>query len=316
MSFSSKAKGEICRTSPGKDCCKLTELAALIQTSETIHLYSKGKIKLKIVTENAFIARRVFMLIKSLYNESAEIIVRKNKKLRKNNSYILHIAKPGLARRMLTDAYILDASNNSEIGLRQVIPAELIKNRCCKKAYLRGAFLGSGSVSNPEKAYHLEFVARSRVYGESLCALLNDFDLGAKIITRKNNYVIYVKEGENIVDLLSIIGAHTALLNFENIRVYKYMRNNINRLVNCETANLSKTVNASIRQIENINYIKENIGLENISPSLRSIAELRLNYPNASLKELGELTSPPLGKSGVNHRLRKLEKIVNDHKSG
>lgn len=314
MSFSSKAKGEICRSSPGKACCKLAELAALVQMSETIHIKGKGQVSLKIVTENAFIARRIFMLVKSLYKVSAEILVRRNKKLRKNNSYILHIAKPGLTKTMLKDARILYRDNDGNINIRSDIPAELVEKKCCKRAYLRGAFLGGGSVSNPEKAYHMEFVARSEVFGKSLCGLLNEFELRAKIILRKNNYVVYLKEGEHIVSLLSLIGAHTALLNLENIRIYKDIRNNINRLVNCETANLSKTVYASIRQIKNIDYIEENIGLLNIPASLREIAELRISHPDASLKELGELASPVLGKSGVNHRFRKIEKIVEEHK--
>ncbi|HOB19510.1 MAG TPA: DNA-binding protein WhiA, partial [Candidatus Atribacteria bacterium] len=144
--------------------------------------------------------------------------------------------------------------------------------------------------------------------------LLNELNVNAKLIVRKNSFVVYIKEGEHIVKLLSLIGAHTALLNLENIRIYKDMRNNINRIVNCETANLSKTVNAAVKQIENIEYIKNNIGLSALPASLREIAELRLRYPDASLKELGDMTRPAVGKSGVNHRLRKLERIVEAHK--
>ncbi len=314
MSFSSKAKGEICRTSPGKSCCKLSELAALIHTSGTIHLEGKGQVNLKITTENSFIARRLFMIIKDLYHASAEILIRKNSRLRKNNSYILHIAKPGLSSQILRDTYILYNDSNDNTRINSDISSELIKKKCCKKAYLRGAFLGGGSVSDPEKAYHMEFIAHSEKYGESLCSLLKELELNAKLIERKNNFVVYIKEGEHIVRLLSMIGAHTALLNLENIRIYKDMRNNINRIVNCETANLSKTVNAAVKQIENIEYIKNNIGLSALPASLREIAELRLRYPDASLKELGDMTKPAVGKSGVNHRLRKLERIVEAHK--
>ncbi len=199
--------------------------------------------------------------------------------------------------------------------LNRTIDVRLIKKRCCKRAYIRGAFLGGGSVSDPEKIYHLEIVTHSDSYANSLCSLINEFGLNAKTIERKNNYVVYLKEGEHIVNLLNIIGAHSALLDLENIRIYKDMRNNINRIVNCETANLSKTINAAVRQIENIRYIEDSYGLSNLSPSLREVAELRLNNPDASLRELGEMLNPPIGKSGVNHRLRKLDKIAEELKN-
>lgn len=312
MSFSSKAKSEICRTAPKKDCCKLAELAALIHTSGTIQFSGREKVNLKVSTENAFIARRIYMLVKDLYNIQPEVLVRKNRRLRKNNNYILLIPQQLAPRKILEDTFILYRDTDGNTGIHSDISKELIKRRCCKKSYLRGAFLGGGSVSDPEKAYHLEFIAHSETYGNSLCELIQEFDLHAKMIERKNNYVVYLKEGEHIVNLLSLIGAHTALLNLENIRVYKDMRNNINRIVNCETANLSKTINAAVRQVENIAYLKEHLGFDRLPSGLREIAELRLNYPDASLKELGQMLKPPVGKSGVNHRLRKLEKLAED----
>ena len=161
----------------------------------------------------------------------------------------------------------------------------------------------------------MEIVTHNEVYANSLRDLINQFGLSAKTIERKNNYVVYLKEGEHIVNLLSIIGAHSALLDLENIRIYKDMRNNINRIVNCETANLSKTINAAVRQIENIKYLSKHYGLSKLSPALKEVAELRLDNPDASLKELGEMLSPPIGKSGVNHRLRKLDKMAEDIRS-
>ena len=316
MSFSSKAKNEICRISPGKPCCMLAELAALIHTSGTIQLAGKKRISLKVTTENAFIARRIFMLVKNQYNITPDVLVRKNRRLRKNNSYVLMIAMSDNSKKILEDTRILCSDANGVMGIQMDIDNWLIRKKCCKKAYLRGAFLGGGSVSDPEKAYHLEFIAHSERYAESLCSLIKEMGLHAKLIERKNNYVVYLKEGEHIVNLLSLIGAHTALLNLENIRIYKDMRNNINRIVNCETANLSKTINAAMRQIDNIRYIKERIGFSNLPPSLREIAELRLNYPDASLKELGDMLTPKIGKSGVNHRLRKLDQIAEMHKDG
>lgn len=188
----------------------------------------------------------------------------------------------------------------------------IFKDEDIKRAYIRGAFIGGGSISNPEKTYHLEFVTHSEEYAKDLSNLINTFSLNSKVIQRKNSFIVYIKEGEQIVDLLNVIGAHSSLLEIENIRIMKEMRNNVNRLVNCETANLSKTVNAAVRQVESIKLIQSQIGLQRLPDNLREIAELRLNYPDESLKELGEMLDPPVGKSGINHRLRKIEKIAEE----
>jgi len=316
VSFSSRAKNEICRIELNRPCCRLAELAALIHTSGIIQMAGKKKVRLKVSTENASIARRIFMLIKDLYKISPEVIVRKNRRLRKNNSYILLITSTDDTQKILVDTSILDQNSEDRINVNLgYVNRDMIRKKCCRRAYLRGAFLGGGSVSDPEKAYHLEFIAHNKEYAENLCQIIREFKLHAKLIERKNIFVVYLKEGEHIVNLLSLIGAHTALLNFENIRIYKDMRNNINRIVNCETANLSKTINAAVRQIENIEYVQRNIGFGNLAPSLREIAELRLMHPDASLRELGEMLTPKVGKSGINHRLRKLDKIAEDHRN-
>ena len=193
------------------------------------------------------------------------------------------------------------------------IPAnlrKLLKKVCCKKAYLRGAFLAGGSISDPEKTYHLEISNHSIEMANEIVRLMGTFDLNAKIIRRKGYFIAYLKEGENIVDFLNVIGAHSALMELENVRILKEMRNNVNRIVNCETANLGKTVNASVRQAENIRYIRDSIGFNNLPENLQEVAEVRLTSSDASLKELGEMLHPPIGKSGVNHRLRKLDEIA------
>ena len=187
MSFSSKAKSEICRTSPGKRCCRLSELAALIHTSGTIQLAGKEQVSLKISTENAFIARRIFLLVKDLYRENPEILIRRNRRLRKNNNYVLLIPRQSVAKKVLEDTFILYRNDDGNMGIHLDIDQRLVRKKCCRKAYLRGAFLGGGSVSDPEKAYHLEFIAHSEKYGESLCSLIREFDLHAKLIERKNN---------------------------------------------------------------------------------------------------------------------------------
>ncbi len=280
--------------------------------SGTINIGNKAGMGFKVLTENPAIARRTFTLIKSIFGKQTEIMVKKNNSLKKNNVYIVSITPEIGAKDILIEAGILHESKDGELGLFSEISPSIIKNDCCRRAYLRGAFLGGGSISNPEKTYHMEFVSSTIEQAEDLMKLINSFSPNAKVIQRKNSYVVYLKEGNQIIDILSIIGAHTALLELENVRIYKEVRNNVNRLVNCETANLNKTVDAAVRQIESIKLIKEKCGLKRLSESLREVAELRLNYPDISLKEMGEMLSPPIGKSGVNHRLRKIEKIAEE----
>lgn len=312
MSFSSIAKNEICRMTEEKNCCQLAELSAILRMSGTIQIFGKQGMGFRITTENPAIARRIFSLLKSQFGIHTEIYVKKNTSLKKNNTYLLDVSAAMGAKEILVKTAILRENEEGMINFSNKISSELIKKNCCKRAYLRGAFLGGGSLSNPEKTYHMEFVTNSLEHGEELSKLIHSFELNSKVIQRKNNYIVYLKEGENIIDLLNVIGAHTALLDLENVRIYKEMRNNVNRLVNCETANLNKTVDAAIRQIEAIRFIKDKTGLKKLPLGLREVAELRLNYPDVSLKELGEMLSPPIGKSGINHRLRKIERIAEE----
>lgn len=314
MTFSSKTKNEVSRLSIDKDCCILAELSALIHMSGSIFFSEKKKIGFKIATENAAIARRVFSLIKQSFEIETEVMVRKNRQLKKNNIYLIAVSAGTRAEDILKQTGILKKDKAGVHEINDGVPDDLIQEECCKRSYIRGAFLGGGSISDPEKTYHLEFVTYRQEYAKDLCKLINYYELSSKIVQRKNTYVVYIKEGEQIVNLLNIIQAHKALLDLENIRIYKEMRNNINRIVNCETANLSKTVNAAVRHIENIQYINRYIGFHKLPTNLREVAELRLNYQDASLKELGEMLDPPVGKSGINHRLRKLDKIAEDLK--
>lgn len=309
MSFSSITKGELARINSEDSCCQLAELAALIRMSGTLQLAGSNRLNLNITTENPAIARKIFILIKDLFGIHTEVMVRRNPRLKKNNHYLSVITHQMGSDRILQRVGILRKEEDS-FDITYEIPPEIIEKQCCKRAYLRGAFLGGGSVSDPEKTYHLEFVTNSLEHSEAVQRLINSFSLNAKIIQRKGSYVVYLKEGDQVVDLLNIVGAHAALLDLENIRIMKQMRNDINRIVNCETANLSKTVNASVRQIENIEIIKNTIGLDKLPDNLREIAEVRLTHQEASLKELGQMLSTPIGKSGVNHRLRKIEEFA------
>jgi DNA-binding protein WhiA len=275
----------------------------------TIQIHGVNKIGIRLATENASIARMIFSLLKTCFEINTRVVVRKNRNLKKNNTYTLYIDSEMGSQEVLKAAGIMQDGDNG-IKLNYKLPHQLIKKACCRKAYLRGVFLGGGSISDPEKTYHLELVTNNEDFAEDIKDLLNNYELGAKVVVRKGNYVVYIKEGEHIVNFLNIIGAHNALMIIENVRIYKEMRNNVNRIVNCETANLDKTLNAALRQIDNIKYIKETIGLEKLPAGLEEIADLRLKYKEASLKELGEMMSPPVGKSGINHRLRKLDQIA------
>jgi len=311
MSFSQVAKNEICRILEEERCCKVAELSALIKSSGTISLNGNSSIGFRVSTENPAIARRIFSLLKRGFNARPEVLIKRNKQLKKNNVYMMVVSNDRGASKILEECGILSVSDKG-MGIIYGIKQSLMKNECCRRAYIRGTFLGGGSVTNPEKTYHLEFVNHTLEHAQDLSNLINSFGLASKVIQRKNSYVVYLKEGEQIVDLLNIIGAHNSLLSLENVRIYKEMRNNVNRLVNCETANLSKTVNAAVRQTECIRFIKNTVGLKKLLPGLRQIAEARLNNPDSSLKELGEMLDPPVGKSGVNHRLRKIEQFAEE----
>jgi len=309
VSFSSVAKNEVCRVSLSKECCRIAELSALLHLTGSIQKTSH-QFSLRADTESAAVARRGFSLIKDVFAVHAQIEMKQNH-LKKNHIYSLVIHASGEVLEILHKTGLVTHKN---IFRTENIKESIISKKCCKISFLRGAFLGGGSISNPEKMYHLEFVTGTEAFAEGLAKILNSFHLNAKTAQRKNHMITYLKEGDKISAFLSLVGAHAAVMEFENIRILKEMRNNVNRAVNCETANLSKTVNAAVRQTENIAYIQKHIGFEKLIPSLREIAELRINNPEASLDELKDQLSEPIGRSGVNHRLRKLNEIAENLK--
>lgn len=312
MSFSSKVKNEIARCELDDKCCELAELSAIIRMNATIQLKGLNKLNLRMTTENAATARRIFSLLKSRYNEDIDVVVKKSKQLKKKNQYLIVISNEELAKQILIDIGFIDKDTMDILNPNYKVKESIIKNRCCKRSYIRGSFLGGGSVNNPENSYHLEFTTNNEDHGDDLSNIINTFGLSAKVIERKESFVVYLKESSQIVDLLNIIGAHIALLDFENVRVLKDMRNNVNRLVNCETANLSKTIDAAMTQVENIKLIQDTKGLHTLAPKLREVAYLRLEFRDSTLKEIGEMLDPPVSKSGVNHRFRSIEKIANN----
>ncbi|SHH58344.1 DNA-binding protein WhiA [Clostridium grantii] len=313
MSFSSTVKNEICRYGDLNKEEARALLAGLMKVSGTLALTGERKINFRISTENPAIARLAFKMLKEHFDIHSKLMVKKSNSLKKNNIYLVMITEEMGVRDLLEKVGVADSSGGFFM-LDYTIPDRLIHEETWKRSYIRGVFLGGGSISNPEKTYHLEFVTHNEEYAEDLKNLINTYGLNSKVIKRKSSFVIYIKEGEQIVDILNIIGAHNSLLQLENVRIMKEMRNNGNRLVNCETANLSKTVNAAVRQIESIELIKKEIGLERLPKNLREVAELRIKFPNESLKELGEMLVPEVGKSGINHRLRRIEKIAEELK--
>lgn len=310
MSFSLKVKNEVCRTAEMSQEEVTAQLSAIMKSSGTIGFGFNRAVTFKVITENPAIARWIFKSLKDCFGIHSKLLVKKSNSLKKNNIYMVLIPEEVDVRGLLQTLGII--KEGSLFTINYGIAKEIIKNEECKRAYIRGAFLGGGSISNPEKTYHLEFVTHDNEYANELSELINSYKLNSKVIQRKNSFVIYLKEGEQIVDLLNIIGAHSALLELENIRIMKEMRNNVNRIVNCETANLSKTVNAAVRQVESIKLIESEIGLDRLPKNLREVARLRLSFPDESLKELGAMLNPPVGKSGVNHRLRRIEKIADE----
>ncbi|GED33211.1 MULTISPECIES: DNA-binding protein WhiA [Brevibacillus] len=304
MSFAAQTKKEL-TMQEGADCCSKAELSALIRMNGSLQ-FGAGRFVLDVTTENAAIARRIYTLIKRLFQIHAELLVRKKMRLKKNNVYIVRI--PNKANEILQDLGIMDSSLSFLSG----VAPDIVKKSCCRAAYLRGAFLAGGSVNHPEaSSYHLEIFTAYQDFCEALTKIANRYKLNAKCIERKKGYVLYIKEGEKITEFLSLIGAHQALLYFEDVRIVKDMRNSVNRLHNCEIANINKTVNAATQQLENIQLIDQEMGLENLPKRLREVAELRMAHPDINLKELGEmLPSGVVSKSGVNHRLRKINEIA------
>jgi len=308
VSFSYGVKEELSRQ-PSKNCCQKAELAALVRMAGTIRIVGgEKKVLLQVQTVHAPTARRVYKLMRKTFQSPVQVAVKRNNFLKDKRLYIISIDM-NCCKNFMEEFGIIPQNEAGELK-RAVINSDLVKKNCCKRAFLRGAFLGGGSVSDPKGPYHMEFVTQYEDMVNILTGIINYFGLKSNVVERKNNYVIYLKDGDHISDLLGLMGAHNNLLKYENVRVFKNMRNSVNRIVNCETANLNKTIDASVRQIASINYFKENNLFDRLPDKLKQVAELRLQYPDLSLKELGQMMDPVLGKSGVSYRLKKIEELA------
>ena len=309
MSFSSRVKDELSRqVSPARHC-QIAEIAAILSLCGRIQISADDRYCIRIHTENVAVARKYFTLLKKTFNIVTDVTIRRNVHLRKNRVYTVTVGRHEDACRVLQAAKLIGADGEIRENL-SVIRNVVTQQACCRRAFIRGAFLAAGSVSDPEKFYHFEIVCATEAKAEQLREIMSTFDLDAKIVKRKKYYVVYIKEGSQIVDVLNVMEAPVSLMELENIRILKEMRNSVNRQVNCETANINKTVAASVKQIRDIEYIRDTMGFESLPENLEEMAQVRLLKPDATLKELGEALDPPVGKSGVNHRLRRLSEIA------
>ena len=289
MSFSSEVKNELAkRISPARHC-QIAELAAILHFCGQYGRDENGFYTIGFQTENEAVVRKGFTLLKKTYNIETGVTLSQQE---------------------------INGLQQKVGNLEEPVSRMLLKNSCCQRAFLRGAYLSVGSMSDPSKSYHLEFNCTDAAKAKQLQEVIGNFEIESKIILRKKYYVVYLKEGSGIVDLLNVCEAPVSLMNLENLRILKEMRNSVNRRVNCETANIAKTVNAATRQVEDIEYIRDHYGFQNLPPALRDMAEVRMENPDLPLKELGECFHPPIGKSGVNHRLRKLSDLAEKLRSG
>lgn len=311
MSFSKDVKAELAESISNARHCRLAELSAIISICGRVGVDIKGQYRLAIHTENSAVARKCCKLITKVFHVNLEVMIRTSRVMSGVHTYWLVLPEGDISQHILQATKLIDQEGYVVADLT-LCDELLVQNSCCKRAYIRGAFLASGSMSDPEKTYHFEIVCDCQGKALLLRRVFLSFDIDAKVIPRKKYYVTYIKDGAMIVDALNVMEAHIALMKLENVRILKDMRNSVNRRVNCETANINKTVSAAVRQIEDITYIKETIGFEGLKESLKDIALLRLEEPDMPLKELGEHLNPPVGKSGVNHRLRKLSMIASE----
>ena len=334
MSFSGEVKEELQKQVAAARHCQIAELASILhfcgslQAAEKVNNREEGVRpssygeKLVIQAENEAVIRKCFTLLKKTFNINTSVNEKRVGKSgkagagtgAKPRAYEIELTDPSQIKQVLQATKFMDGEGHLR-DMKAPVSAILIKNSCCQRAFLRGAFLASGSMSDPGKSYHLEIVCTNLFQAEQIQSILLAFEVEARIVQRKKYQVVYMKDGTGISDFLNIVEAHVSLMNFENFRIVKEMRNSVNRRVNCETANIGKTVSASTRQAEDILLLQQKYGFENLPESLREMAEVRLAYPDAPLRELGEYLDPPVGKSGVNHRLRKLGELADKVRS-
>lgn len=300
IAYSAALKDELARIWPDRECCTAAELLGLARAS-TVSAGENGTFSLELRTNHATVARKAYRLFQSVLGVGTRVFARRRRQLDKATLY--HVRAEGSA---LPDA-LAAAGIAGKNGEPLSIPA---MPECCRRAFLRAVFLGAGSMGDPRRGYHWEVSMADRATARKVRDLLRAEGIRSGLVRRRHEHVVYLKEAEGIASWLNMAGAHEALLSLENTRIYKDMKNRLNRLVNCETANLSRTIDAGVQQQEDIRLLMATHGIEALPPSLREVARLRLEHSDATLEELGRLINPPLGKSGVNHRLREIRRLA------
>lgn len=313
MSFASDARGELARKYCADICCARSELAAALLSSGGISFRGKNRYSLSLTAADGAVVRRYFALLKQFWGVTAQIRTLYTESLNGQKRYQLMIPEEE-SIHLLEETMLLD--DEALFGVRQMPNPEMVKYACCKKSFVKGAFLMCGAVSNPDKEYHLEIAAPTEEFAQFVIEILNYFEIPAKKTCRKAKYVVYLKRAEEISSMLTLLGASNSMLHLENVRIKKDVSNQVNRQMNCDTFNINRTMNAAEAQIQDIRYLEREVGLDKLPLTLREIAEVRMNNPETSLSGLGELLNPPIGKSGVNGRLRKLSELARKLRAG
>ena len=306
MSFNSDVKDELARVAPVCSHCDRALLAALIRVEGTLLISGQGMYRLEVATDAPSVARLSWRLLHEEYKLRTELTTRRSV-LHKTPNYLIDVpAQEGLLAA-LKDMGVLD-----DDGLQLGVVPSLVAKQCCAASYLRGAFLGSGFVSDPRGDFHFEITVESREMADDLVGIMREKGINARVMQRRSSFVVYLKSGEAILEFLAFVGAHQAALRMEDARVVKSVRNDVNRQTNAEMANQMKAAAASVDQIFAMRTVLEAYGVEKLPPALREIIKLRVTYPDATLKELGDLANPPLSKSAVNHRIRRIEQMARE----
>ena len=314
MSFSSLTKEELIRLPLSKSCCVMSELSALVQTSGSLQLRGGGRVRVAFRVENAGLARRIFQLLRAGLDLTPRLHFVQHTRLGGRRTCVLTL-DDGDAQKLLLSLHMMEQDEGGGVTLRRTVPRHPMTRQCCRRAFLRGAFLGAGTMSDPEKDYHFELIAGEENLRQTLEKLLEKSGLPVHVHERKGKQVIYLKGCQQIADMLTLMGASKATMELENIRIKKGIRNQVNRAMNCDEKNAERQVSAAQKQVEMIKVISIQRGLFNLPPSLQEIARLRLEHPEESLTALGELLTPPVGKSGVNHRMRRLEAVYHENET-
>lgn len=307
MSFTAQVKDELSRVEAVCSHCDKAVLAALVRIEGTLFVSGKNRYRVEVATDAPSVARQVIKLLHELYKLKTNLTVRRSV-LHKTPNYLIECpAQPHLAAALM-DMGVLSEEGGLELGISE----QLVAKDCCAAAYLRGAFLGSGFVSDPRGDFHFEIIVETRDLADGIVELMARRGINARVMQRRNSYMVYLKSGSTILEFLALVGAHQSALSMENARVIKSVRNDVNRQTNAEIANQAKTSRASMDQLYAIRLVLESYGMEELPPALQDFIKLRVHNPDATLKELGELATPPLSKSAVYHRVRRIEQMARE----